>query len=127
MIKFNQNAWLKPYIDMNTDLKNFEIYFFKAMNNAVFGKTVWKNIGILNLSQEKEEETISCQNQIMILQSFSQKIYQVWFLVWLWKIKIWWKRKTMLHGERQFHFIYKTNDIYKDIAEDVETRFNTSN
>ena len=21
MIKFNQNAWLKPYIDMNTDLK----------------------------------------------------------------------------------------------------------
>ena len=22
MIKFNQNAWLKPYIDMNTDLKN---------------------------------------------------------------------------------------------------------
>ena len=29
--------------------------------------------------------------------------------------------------EREFHFIYKTNDIYKDIAEDVETRFNTSN
>ena len=21
MIKFNQNAWLKPYIDINTDLK----------------------------------------------------------------------------------------------------------
>ena len=21
LIKFNQNAWLKPYIDMNTDLK----------------------------------------------------------------------------------------------------------
>ena len=32
-IKFNQNAWLKPYIDMNTDLrkkgkkKDFEKYF----------------------------------------------------------------------------------------------------
>ena len=37
VIKFNQNAWLKPYIDMNTDLKK---YFFKLMNNAGFGKTV---------------------------------------------------------------------------------------
>ena len=38
-IKSNQNAWLKPYIDMNTDLKkkatsNFEKYVFKLINNA---------------------------------------------------------------------------------------------
>ena len=27
----------------------------------------------------------------------------------------------------QFHCLHKNSDIYKDIGEDVETRFNTSN
>ena len=44
-IEFNQEAWLKPYIDMNTELRklaknDFENDLFKLMNNSVFGKAV---------------------------------------------------------------------------------------
>ena len=45
IIEFSQKAWLKPYIDMNAELRklakdDFEKDLFKLMNDAVFEKTM---------------------------------------------------------------------------------------
>ena len=47
-IKFEESTWLEEYINLNTRLgmeakqsgNNFEVDFFKLMNNSAFGKTL---------------------------------------------------------------------------------------
>ena len=87
VIKLNQKAWLKLYIDVNTKLRNkamydFERDYLKLKNNAVFRKTM-KNVG-----KHRDIKLITKRSK---KELFTNK--PVWVLLWLCNIK-----KNMLDG-----------------------------
>ena len=85
VIQFNQEAWLKPYIDMNTKLRtdaknDFEKDFFKLMNNAVFGKTmgnVRKHRDIKLVTTDKRINQLASEPNYHTTKYFSENLMAI--------------------------------------------------
>ena len=163
VISFNQNEWLKSYIEMNnklrTEAKNdFEKDFFKLMNNAVFCKTMenmrkhrdiklvttekrrnylvsklnvyttkffTKNVLVTEMKKTQITMNKPVYLGLSILDIIKTKIYDFWYDYI--KPKYGDKSKLCYIDTDTFIVLIKTEDIYKDISEDVEKRFGTSN
>ena len=163
VIEFNQESWLKPYIDMNTELRkiarnDFEKDFFKLMNNAVFGKTM-ENVGKhrdikLVKTDKKRSKLVSEPNyhtmnyiseDLSIIEmkrtkvKMNRPIYLGLSILEISKIlmyEFWYDYMKPKYGDNvklcymdtdSFIMSIKTEDFYKNVANDVEKRFDTSN
>ena len=82
VIRFNQEAWLKEYIDMNTELRkqaknDFEKDFFKLINNTVFGKTmenVWKHRDIKFVTTNERRNQLVSEPNYHTTKYFSEDL-----------------------------------------------------
>ena len=84
-ITFTECAWLKPYIDLNTDLRakaqnDFEKDFFKLMNNSVFGKTmenIRNRVDIRLVTRESQAKKLTCKPNYQHHTIFSKNLAAV--------------------------------------------------
>ena len=163
VIKFNQEAWLKPYIDMNTELRkaaknDFEKDLFQLMNNSVFGKTIEnirkhrdiklettdkkrsklvsepnyhtinlisEDLSIIEMKKTKVKMNKPIYLGLSILEISKTLMYKFWYDYM--KPKYNDNVKLCYMDTDSFIMNIKTNDFYKDISNDVENRFDTSN
>ena len=163
-IKFEESAaWLKSYIDMNTNLRTdtkneFEKDFFKLMNNSVFSKTmenIRKHVNIKLVNNEKQAKKLAAkpnfercaifvENFIVIYMKKTCIVYDKPVYLGMCILDL---RKTLMYdfyynyikkkyGEKakllftdtdSLAYEIETEDFYKDISEDVEAKFDTSN
>ena len=84
-ITFEESAWLKPYIDLNTNLRakaqnDFEKDFFKLMNNSVFGKTmenIRNRVDIRLVTRESQAKKLTCKPNYQHHAIFSKSLVAV--------------------------------------------------
>ena len=163
VIEFNQEAWLKKYIDMNTELRkkasnDFEKDFFKLTNNAVFGKTMenvrkHRDIKLVKIDHKRNKlvlepndhtinltsENLSIIEMKKVKVKMNKPIYLGMSILEISKIimyEFWYDYAKKKYGDMvklcymdtdNLIMNIKTKDFYKDIAQDVEERFDTSN
>ena len=81
VIHLNQEAWLKPYIDMNAELrKQVKNDFYKLMNNVVFGKTmenVRKHRDIKLVTTDKRRNQLVSEPNYHTTKWFSEKLVAI--------------------------------------------------
>ena len=85
LIKFNQRAWLKQYIDINTYLRkkarnNFKKDLFKRMGTSVFDKTI-ENVGkhrdLKFVTTEKRKNYLVSESNNHTTKTFSEYLLAI--------------------------------------------------